>query len=123
MDIKTLIHLLVEGDIEPRKAIKLIANESNVNHLDLENIFREAFVNAGTTGARGPRFTKDEIDRVISLWRAGNTKGQIAKEIGRDRTSITNLISRLRRQGIDLPLRPLEHLTSNGNHQLQLFDI
>lgn len=123
MDIKTLIHLLVEGDIDTRKAIKLIASESEVNHIDLENIFKEAFGNSNSTGSRGPRFTKEEIDTVISQWRNGSTKGQIAKEIGRDRTSITNLISRLRRQGIDLPLRPLEHLTSNGNQQLQLFDI
>lgn len=123
MDIKTLIHLLVEGDIETHKAIKLIASESEVNHLDLENIFKEAFGNPNNSRSRGPRFTPEEINKVIDLWRAGSTKGQIAQEIGRDRTSITNLISRLRRQGIDLPLRPLEHLTSNGNRQLQLFDI
>lgn len=123
MDIKTLIHLLVSGDIEAHKAIQLIADETEVDHLELENIFKEAFIKAGTTTVRGPRFTKDEITTVVELWRSGNTKGQIAKQIGRDRTSITNLISRLRRQGVDLPLRPLEHLSSNGNKQLQLFDI
>lgn len=122
MDIKTLIHLLVEGDIEASKAIKLIARESEVDHLDLENIFKEALVGT-VVPARAPRFTKDETNLVIDLWCKGNTKGQIAKEIGRDRTSITNLISRLRRQGVELPLRPLEHLSNNGNKQLQLFDI
>lgn len=114
MDIKTIVHLLVNGDIEPTKAVELIARECEIEPLTLENL-----LNMSCT-KKSSRFTNDEIKQVVSMWQRGNTKGQIAQKLGRDRHSITNLISRLRRQGHDLPLRPLEHL-SNQPTQLKLF--
>ena len=114
MDIKTIINLVAEGDIEPAKAIDLIAKECNIEPLRLENLFNI------TSTKKSTRFTQEEIDEVISMWRRGYTKGNIATQLGRDRHSITNLISRLRRQGIELPLRPLEHL-ANRPEQLRLF--
>lgn len=107
MDIKTIVHLVANGDIEPTKAIQLIAQECEIEPIQLTSLFNVSAVK------KSSRFTQDEIRQVIDLWRKGNTKGQIATQLGRDRHSITNLISRLRRQGIDLPLRPLDHL----NHQ------
>lgn len=114
MDIKTIVHLLANGDIESSKAIELIARECEIEPITLGNLFNV------TATKKSSRFTEDEIDQVIDLWRKGDTKGQIALKLGRDRHSITNLISRLRRQGIDLPLRPLDHL-SNQATQLKLF--
>lgn len=114
MDIKTIVQLLAEGDIETDKAIELIARECEIEPLTLSSLF-----NVSPT-KKSARFTQEEITQVIDLWRNGNTKGQIASKLGRDRHSITNLISRLRRQGIDLPLRPLDHLSSNAV-QLKLF--
>lgn len=106
MDIKTIVQLLAEGNIEPDKAIELIARECEVEPLRLTSLFNIA------PTKRSSRFTTEEIAQVIELWRKGSTKGQIASQLGRDRHSITNLISRLRRQGIDLPLRPLDHLNN-----------
>jgi hypothetical protein len=107
MDIKTIVHLVANGDIDPAKAIELIAHECDIEIIQLTSLFNV------TSVKKSSRFTQDEIDQVVDLWRKSNTKGQIALKLGRDRHSITNLISRLRRQGIDLPLRPLDHL----NHQ------
>lgn len=114
MDIKTIIHLVANGDIESSKAIKLIARECDIEPITLGNLFNI------TATKKSSRFTEDEIEQVIGLWRNGDTKGQIAQKLGRDRHSITNLISRLRRQGIDLPLRPLDHLANQAT-QLKLF--
>lgn len=117
MDIKTIVQLLADGDIEPRKALELIAKECEVEPIKLNSLFNVAF---SIPEKKSTRFTAEEIGTVITLWRKGDTKGQIAQKLGRDRHSITNLISRLRRQGIDLPLRPLDHL-SNQTTQLKLF--
>lgn len=114
MDIKTVIYLLAEGEIEPAKAIEIIAKECEIEPLQLENLFNIPSTKKST------RFTQEEINEVVSMWRRGHTKGQIANQLGRDRHSITNLISRLRRQGIELPLRPLDHL-ANRSEQLRLF--
>lgn len=114
MDIKTIVQLLAEGDIEPDKAIKLIARECEIEPLTLSSLFSDI------PTKKSSRFTQEEITQVIDMWRKGSTKGQIASQLNRDRHSITNLISRLRRQGIDLPLRPLDHL-SNNTVQLKLF--
>lgn len=114
MDIKTIVHLLAEGDIEPAKALELIARECEIEPITLSNLFNVS------ASKKASRFTQEEISQVINMWRKGSTKGQIASALGRDRHSITNLISRLRRQGIDLPLRPLEHLSYQGE-QLRLF--
>lgn len=116
MDIKTIVRLVADGDIEPSKAVELIARECEIEPITLTNLFNVA------STKRSSRFTKEEIQQVIDLWKVGNTKGQIASKLGRDRHSITNLISRLRRQGIDLPLRPLEHLAYQGV-QGRLFDV
>lgn len=116
MDIKTIVHLLASGDIEAPKAVELIARECEIEPITLTNLFNMS------SAKKSSRFTKGEIQQVIDLWKVGKTKGQIATELGRDRHSITNLISRLRRQGIDLPLRPLEHLAYQGV-QGRLFDV
>lgn len=113
MDIKTVIQLLADGVIEPHKAIDIIANECEIEPVRLETLF-----NIKTSAS--VRYTPEEIDKVVAMWREGHSKGAIAKALGRDRISVTNLISRLRRQGIDLPLRPLDHLASE-NTQLRLF--
>lgn len=107
MDIKTIVHLLANGDIESQKAVEIIARECEIEPITLSNLFNMSMTK------KASRFTEDEIEEVIEMWRDGNTKGQIAKKLGRDRHSITNLISRLRRQGIDLPLRPLNHLNND----------
>lgn len=120
IDIKTVIQLLVDNSIDSTTALRLIAQESNVEYDVLETRLEEIFKKS--LSSRG-RFTKEEIDVVIDMWRNGATKGEIAKATNRKHASIVNLINRLRRQGVELPSRPLEHLFKNNTNpdQLTLF--
>lgn len=112
MDIKTIIHLLIESQIEVSKAIDLIAKECEIDPEVLTASFKK--INHAKTSSR---FSPQEIATVISMWQNGYTKGQIAKHVGRDRVSINNLIARLRKKGIDLPLRPIRA----SDNQLTIF--
>jgi hypothetical protein len=117
MDIKTIIHLMATGIIEPQQALTVIAKECEIDPEQLKAVFTSKPM---APVKKTPRYSQQEIDKVVEMWQAHATKGQIAKALGRDRISVNNLMSRLRKQGLDLPLRPLEHLKSNSN-QLSLF--
>jgi hypothetical protein len=112
MDIKTIINLLTAGQIEATKAVELIAIECDTDPAVLITALKK--INTTKTSTR---FSPQEIASVISMWQNGATKGQIAKQLGRDRISINNLIARLRKKGIDLPLRPIR----TADNQLTLF--
>lgn len=116
MDIKTIIHLMATGVIDPQQALTVIAKECDIDPEQLKEVFTSKPM---APVKKTPRYNQQEINKVVAMWQAHATKGEIAKALGRDRISVNNLMSRLRKQGYDLPLRPLEHLKASTD-QLSL---
>jgi len=103
LDIKTLIHLLMEEDMPHGRILSLIARECNLP---------EEKLMSAVTGANKPETTRKNIawsdeaaNRLIALWNGGEKPSKIAAQFGCSTQTVYQRVRILRQTRTDVMKR------------------
>ena len=100
MDIKTLIVLLVEHEMDSTKMLNLIAQECNV---DAERLAKA--LSSATTPHHRIKWDDDRLNDLVMRWNRGDKPSAIAKAMGCQTASVYQRIAALRKVRGDIQRR------------------
>lgn len=115
LDVRTLIILTVNGDIPVEEGLARIADECEISP--------ESLIKALTKTNKTPlsirRWTQEDDAKVIELWNAGMSAGNIAKTLNRSRNGVAQRVFFLRGEGHELAKRETAGIQAIRNKKAQ----
>lgn len=100
MDIKTLIVLLVEHEMDSSKMIELIATECGVSSERLANALSSV-----TTTKRRIKWDDSRIEELVARWNRGEKPSAISRAMGIQTATVYQRIAALRKERSDIMRR------------------